>query len=183
MIPSDDQVHALWDKYQLPDKKRLHVTHVCTVALFFAHKLKQKDPHVSINEELLRASALLHDIDKNCEKLPGEQHPDCAVRILQREGMSEVAHLVRTHALHTILDPVLSPKTWEEKLLFLADKMVKYEILTVDKRFDLWRSEPLKPEVRAMIEACYPKVKILEHDICEKLDLHPSDIAQVAQTE
>jgi len=183
MIPSDNQVHALWDKYRLPDKKRLHVTLVSKVALFFAHKLKQKDPHAVINEPLLRASALLHDIDKNAPKLRGEQHPDACVRILEEEGMDEVARLVRTHPLHAIINPEISPKTTEERLLFLADKMVKYEIITVDKRFDLWRSEPLAPEVRAMIEACYPKVKELEYDIFQKLGVKPSSIAQVAQTE
>ncbi|MBI4066383.1 HDIG domain-containing protein, partial [Candidatus Gottesmanbacteria bacterium] len=93
MIPAEDQVMQLWDKYDLPEGKRRHVKLVANVARLLATKLK-------INEPLLTAGALLHDIDKNVPKLPGERHPDAGVRILQEEGMGEVASLVKTHPLH-----------------------------------------------------------------------------------
>ncbi|MBI5619757.1 HDIG domain-containing protein, partial [Candidatus Gottesmanbacteria bacterium] len=131
MIPTQTQAKALWDKYHLPQQKRLHVTLVAEVAVGLARQCQMPNAKCQINEQLLLAGALLHDIDKNAAKLPGEQHPDTAVRILNTEGMEEVAALVKAHPLHAILDPLTAPKTWEEKILFLADKMVKYKIIGV----------------------------------------------------
>lgn len=162
MIPTEEQAKALWDKYHLPEEKRLHVTLVLSVAITFARKIQ------NVNIPLLRAAALLHDIDKTVPKLPGEQHPDTAVRILKKEGMDEVAGVVKTHSLHAILVPSIAPKTIEEKLLYLADKMVKYEIIGVDKRFTLWRSEDLPFEAIRILDKAYPKVKELEKEV-EKL--------------
>jgi putative nucleotidyltransferase with HDIG domain len=181
MIPSVDQAKAFWEKYQTPPNKRTHLELVASVALFLAHAYEKKHAGTHVDVGLLQAAALLHDIDKSVAKLPGEQHPDTAVRILREEGMPEVARLVETHPLHTILDPALQLKTLEEKLLFLADKMVKYEIITVDKRFDLWRNENLAPEVRSLVEESYPKVKALEKEIFDALGIIPADIAKLAQ--
>jgi len=179
MIPTDKQIYELWEIHHFPPEKRIHVAFVDKVALFFAKKMK-KIQHVQINEELLHASALTHDIDKNAKKLPGEHHPDAGVRILKEAGMNEIAQVVVTHPLHAILDPTISPKTWEQKFLFLADKMVKYEIITVDKRFDLWRAEDMSEEAKQILEECYPKVKKLERKILTSLHVLAEDIAFLA---
>ena len=183
MIPNNNQVKALWDKYDLPEKKRIHCELVARVAVWMARQLKLKTVNLKINEDLLRAAALLHDIDKNILKLPGEGHPDAGVRVLQKEGMEEIADLVRTHPLHAILSPAISPKTWEEKLLFLADKMVKYDVITVDKRFALWREESLPADAAAVLEAAHPKVKELEKEICDIVGVHPLEVARFVKEE
>jgi hypothetical protein len=179
MIPSNDQIEALWDTYHLPHEKRLHVTLVGRVALFFAKKIREKTSQ-PIDEELLHAAALLHDIDKGVLPESGEKHPDAAVRILTEEDMKEVALVVSVHPLHAICDPAISPKTIEEKLLFLADKMVKYEILTVDKRFELWRMENLPPEGKQLLIDSYPLVKKLEKEILALIGIEPGDVARLA---
>lgn len=161
MIPTEEQAKALWEKYHLPEKKRVHVTLVAKQAMLFAKKIPQVDI------QLLFAAALLHDIDKNVATLPGEQHPDTAVRILKEEGMDEVATVVAAHSLHAILQPNIAPKTWEEKLLYLSDKMVKYEIIGVDKRFALWREEDLPPDAKTLLDRAYPKVKELEKQVAK----------------
>lgn len=179
MIPNEHEIKQLWDKYFLPENKRLHVTLVTQAALFLAQKLSQATGQ-SFNLDLLRAGGLLHDIDKNAPKLPEEKHPDSAVRILREEGMPEVAQLVKTHPLHAILDPQIIPKTWEEKLLFLADKMVKSEIMTVDKRFALWNAEKLPVAEQTILDAAYPKVKAWEKEIFAQLGIKPEAVAKLA---
>ncbi|HUD19400.1 MAG TPA: HD domain-containing protein [Patescibacteria group bacterium] len=180
MIPTEDQAKALWDKYALPEKKRLHVTLVTRVALFLARKSVEAGVVTDINIPLLRAAALLHDIDKAIPRLLGEQHPDTAVRVLREEEMSEVAEVVRRHPLHAIVDPTIAPRTPEEKILYLADKMVKFEILTVDKRFQLWRDEQLPREAVEMLDACYPKVKELEKQILGSIGVLPQEVTSLA---
>lgn len=165
MIPSEEQCRKLWEKYQLPEGKRRHVILVAKTAEFLATKSQSSNVKCQINFALLKAAALLHDIDKNIPKLPGERHPDAGVRILNEEGMWEVAHLVKTHPLHAIVDPLISPKTLEEKILFLADKMVKHEVIGVDARFRLWNDEYLPAAEQEILDAAYPKVKELEKEM------------------
>ncbi len=178
MIPSQDAAKILWDKYTLPEKKRAHSALVSRVALMLAQELTKKG--ISVNADLLVVAALLHDIDKALPKLPGEGHPGGAVRVLTDEGMDEVAQLVKTHSLHTIIDPALAPKSWEEKILYLADKMVKLEVVGVDGRFALWRAESLPPSAAATLNACYPKVKELEKEIADILGLTPEEMTKRA---
>jgi hypothetical protein len=145
-----------------------------------AEKLIVNGSQFTVNGELLSAAALLHDIDKAVPKLPGEVHPDTGVRILKEEGMGEVAALVRTHPLHSVLDPSIAPTSWEEKILYLSDKMVKQEIITVDTRFDLWRREGLPQEAIQLLNRTYPLVKKLEAEIFSLIGTDPSDVRHLA---
>lgn len=175
MIPSEDQAKQLWDKYALPERKRRHVALVARVARFLARRMNEVT-NLPINQSLLQAGALLHDIDKNIPKLPGEQHPDAAVRILMEEGMGEVAVLVKTHPLHAILDPAIAPRTQEEKLLYLSDKMVKHEVIGVDARFALWNDEHLPKDQQAILDAAYPKVKALEKELLGPIGIESEEL-------
>lgn len=165
MIPSRAQCLLLFDRFNLPSQKRIHVETVTELALFFAHKLTINNSQLTINKNLVQAAALLHDIDKNIPRKEGERHPDTAVRILKDLGFNEVAEVVRRHPLHAILDPQLTPTTWEEKIVYLADKMTKYEVIGVDHRFKLWYKEGLPPDAVAELEAALPKVKALEQEL------------------
>lgn len=173
MIPSEEQAKALWDTYNLPEQKRIHVALVAKVAMFLASRFQ-------VNEKLLLAAALLHDIDKNIPSLPGERHPDTAVRILTEEGMQEVADIVKTHPLHAILDPAISPKTLEEKILYLSDKMVKYDIVGVDGRFALWRGEKLPLDAINIVNQAYIEVKRLEQEIFSRASVTLEDVQKLA---
>jgi putative nucleotidyltransferase with HDIG domain len=176
MIPNEKQCYDLWDKYKLPPEKRIHCRLVAKVALKIADKCKMYNVQCTMNVELLQAAALLHDIDKKIEKIPGEQHPDAGVRILIQEGMGEVAALVKNHPLHCILDPKTVPQMLEEKILFLADKMVKYEIIGVDKRFQLWQAEDMTLDVNKILDLSYPKVKELSTEILDLIKMTETEL-------
>ena len=161
MIPDEKTVKGLWDRYHLPPYKRIHCETVGKVALMIAKMTKGE----KVNEHLLVASALLHDIDKNIEKLAGEQHPDTGVRVLKQEGMDEVAEVIRTHPLHMILDEKTGPITIEQQVLFIADKMTKQDFIGLEKRFDLWRTEDKDEISRKVLDASYPKAIALRDEI------------------
>lgn len=165
MIPTRDQCLKLFDRYQLPSAKRIHVEEVTKLALYLARKFQNPKSKIQIDEKLVEAAALLHDIDKNIKRKEGERHPDTAVRILLELGFTEVAEVVRKHSLHLILNPERAPKTLEEKIVYLADKMTKYEIIGVEHRFKLWYKENLPPQAVAELDAAFPKVKELEKEI------------------
>ncbi len=179
MIPTPEQAKKFWDIYKLPEAKRVHVALVAKVAVFLAKRVMEKKSDIRINLQLLESAALLHDIDKAIPKMAGEQHPDAGVRVLRESGMGELADIVATHPVHMLLNSDNGPRTWEEKLLFLADKMVKYEVLTVDKRFDLWLAEPLPETVKTELRQIYPRVKQLEKDVFNLIQLDPVDLAKL----
>ena len=62
----------------------------------------------------------------------------------------------------------------------MEDKIVKYEILDLEKRLNLWREEQLPKEAVKELELAYPKVKQLEYDICSLIGVLPSEIAALA---
>ncbi len=183
MIPTYEQVAVLWKQHNLPPYKQLHCRLVAKTATWFASQLEKQHHDITVRVRLLEAAALVHDIDKMAHKLPHERHPDAAVRILREEGFGEIADMVRTHPLHAILDQTIAPKTIEEKLLYLSDKMVKLSIITVDERFHLWRDEMLPPEAVNTLDAAYPKVKALENEICSMIGVMPKDVATLANRE
>ena len=173
MIPTRSQCLLLFDKFELPSLKRVHVEAVTNLAKTLANKLKSKNAKLKINLELLEAACLLHDIDKNIPPKKGERHPDSVVRVLNELGFSKVAQVIKKHPLHAILDPELMPQTWEEKLLYLADKMVKYEVIGVEYRFKLWYKENLPRAAGTQLDASYPKVKALEKEIFDLIGEKP----------
>lgn len=182
MIPTHNQIMALWETHSLPQYKQNHCTLVSRAAVWFARELMKKNAVRNIDIPLLEAAALLHDIDKMAQKLPNEHHPDAGVRILMDVGFLEVARIVRTHPLHAILDQNISPRTWEERLLYLADKMTKHMIITVDERFALWRAEALPPEAVRVLDESYPKVKALEKEVCGYIGVEPGEVAMLVNT-
>ncbi len=175
MIPTPDQAILLWQTYALPERKQIHSLLVARVAKWIAEQIEQKK-HLHIHKELLYVAGLLHDIDKNIPWKKGETHPDAGVRMLMSLGYDEVAMLIKKHPLHAIVDSELVPTTLEEKILYLADKMTKYEVISVDERFSLWRIEPLTPEERSILDAAYPKVKKLESEICDMIQMSSSEM-------
>jgi putative nucleotidyltransferase with HDIG domain len=112
MIPNEIQAKLLWDKYQLPEKKRIHMTIIADLAVFVANKLEEKNI-ATINIDLLRAGCLLHDIDKNIPRLSGESHPQTGVRVLKEEGLDEVASLIQYHSAHYISAHPFQPTTFQ----------------------------------------------------------------------
>ncbi len=176
MIPTRAQCLLLFDKYNLPSQKRIHVEAVTRLALFFAQKLKQKN--IAINLKLIEAAALLHDIDKNIPILSGERHPDTAVRVLNELDYSEVASVVAHHSLQQILKAQTAPQTWEEKILYLADKMTKYEVIGIEHRFKLWYGENLPPHAVAELDAALPQVKALEQAVYKAAGISAEVVAR-----
>jgi putative nucleotidyltransferase with HDIG domain len=168
MIPTEQQAKELWEKYHLPQQKRIHSQSVAHHAMSLARTLRGKNQKIRIHMNLLLAGCLLHDIDKNIPPLPGETHPQTGVRILTEEGMHEVAQLIRYHSVQFIDNPKTAPKTIEEKLLFLSDKMVKQEVIGIDRRFKEWLAQNDLPEdQKQMLQRVYPKVKALEREVLQ----------------
>jgi putative nucleotidyltransferase with HDIG domain len=185
MIPDEKTAKMLWDTYDLPHYKRIHCAMVAKVAQILAQKIQfQSLIHHStmhINEQLLYAASLLHDIDKNVEKQKGEHHPDAGVRILKEGGMDDVAEVIRTHPLHTIIYPSAEPKTIEQQILFIADKMTKQTCIGLEARFNLWRQEDMDADSQEILVQSYPKVLALRDTLLEQAGISENELISLTK--
>ena len=138
-------IYGLYREYHVPQKV---VDHMIKVAKF-SEKLCDKfiKKGYKINKNLVIQAALLHDLVRvadfktiNLEKLNQKitskdlekwielqeeykeyGHGEAAYKILKSLNLKNVAALVRNHALKRIDDL----KSWEEKILYYADKRVE----------------------------------------------------------
>ncbi|MFC1723190.1 HDIG domain-containing metalloprotein [Nanoarchaeota archaeon] len=117
-IPTDQQIEALWDKYEVPDNIRAHMKAVARVADRLVDWLYTQGHE--IDSEVVHAAALLHDLGKMGAKKLEIHHSDLGQILLSNEGIDEdVAEVVGSHA-----DPNLFDLSFEEAIVNYADKRV-----------------------------------------------------------
>jgi len=138
---------------------------------------------IKLDTSCLDAATLLHDIDKNTVKLPGEQHPDACIRIVRAHGYDELVPLIRSHPLHSVLDPAICPKTVEEIILYVADKITKYEPIGLEARFALWKREPMAPGGQDILSRSYLPARQLAHSLWKRLGVGEKDVLRKSRME
>ena len=74
--------------------------------------------------------------DRIKKQYPVSHEAACAL-FMTEQGYPEIGTIIRSHGLHAITDAPESIQTIEQKLLFYADKRVKFDTeVSVDERFD-----------------------------------------------
>src|SRR5439155_198919 len=76
-----------------------------------------------IDAEAVILAAYLHDIGRS-PLLAGDprDHNILSGLVLAAEGLDACVEPARRHAVYTVLDPVLAPRTAAEKLVYVADR-------------------------------------------------------------
>lgn len=172
--PSRKECLNLLKKYEVPQNVIAHCAKVSEVAEFLAEKMKARG--VSVNIPLVRASALLHDIDK-IRTISGEaKHGAESREILEKEGYPEAAKIAEKHTIQTILTAgALS--ALEEKIVFYADKRVMHDqIVSLEARFEYLRKA--YPQHLDSIRRAEPLAKNLEKELMEKAGIAAAAIAE-----
>ena len=122
-IPSSKECYGLIREMGMMDHIVDHSEQVCRVAVCLADRLNHKG--IDLNLELIRASALLHDITKTRSFRTRENHAETGGKFLQERGFSEVGHVV---AQHVKLDTyVASGNPVEAEIVNYADKRVLHD--------------------------------------------------------
>jgi putative hydrolase of the HAD superfamily len=134
-LPSVSDCFA-WQKEQgMPLNIKGHSAVVANVAYLLAVWLRQRG--LILDPLLAHRGGLLHDLDKmaTLNPLPADpveskspQHGKLAWSILMARGQPALAEIARRHNLPAILNPP-GLQTWEQKLVFYADKLVEGEQL------------------------------------------------------
>ncbi len=152
------------------------IAHVETVAMIaFRLAVWLRAAGEQVDPLLAHRGGLLHDLDKLSANRRGEKHGQLSAKILMGKGQPELAVIVERHVMSAILKPATRPTTWEEKLVFYADKLAEgSQIISVPERMQaLYLRYPQYVEI---FQRSVPLVLEMEQDLCARLGLAPAEL-------
>jgi uncharacterized protein len=149
-LPSHDKCLAIIRDCHVPLHILRHSKTVARFGVFLAKELIRRG--VAVDVELVERACLLHDIFRVCEfpledfstfeqpvteddkakwralkeRHAGTRHEDAACAFL-RDAYPVLAETIRKHRYTAIVHEDDKPRTWEEKLVYYADKRVMHD--------------------------------------------------------
>ncbi len=195
-LPTEDQCLQYFEDYVVPTNIYNHCLKVRDVAFFLAKELKEQG--VDINLELVKCTALLHDLFKmvSLKSLEPTKHHSYIFSNEEREMWKklrekypqmyegEVAHLVFKEqypelaiALKNVSNPRLEKHTWEELVVHYADSRVfKENVVLVEDRLNYLKEA--YPKAEGIWDGYYQKIKAKENKIFTNLNLTPNKLKE-----
>lgn len=174
LIPLQHECIQLLRQADMPDHIQDHSRLVCRVALVLTDGLITAG--ININRNLVRASALLHDITKPRSFKTGENHAQTGGVYLSDLGFPEVGNIVRQHVK---LDHYFAADTPSEaEVVNYADKRVLHDrIVPLDDRmmYILKRYAKTKKH-KELLHTLWEHTRVLEKRLFSYLNFHPDVI-------
>lgn len=207
-LPTKKQCFDIIKKYGLAPHIVAHSLAVAKLGVFLAERLKEKG--ICVDGNLVEAACLLHDVARPCDFgesdcnafaeqsygfLPEDKtkwrqlkseyedlcHEEIAYELLRRE-YPELASTVKKHRYTAILDEKERPATWEEKIVYYADKRVMHDkIVPLKERLEEAHKRNLhlregQTQSDIITGKVDPLIFKLEEEIFSKIDLSPLDV-------
>lgn len=145
------QAKKLLKEYFVPKNVIKHSLQVTKVALYLAKKLKQRGEKIDLRS--VHLAAMLHDLLRVCDmrnfdpkkfpykpskqekvawqkirkKFQGMSHEEAGYQVLNSLHEPKIAKIILKHRFSTLIEDENKPETWEEKIVYYADKRVKHE--------------------------------------------------------
>lgn len=125
-FPTQEECHALWDIYAVPEKVRQHCNAVATLSTAMCRALAKSG--IPLNTALAHSAALVHDIAKG-----HKHHARVGAAWLCEHGFPKAATIVEAHS-HIAFTS--QNQLTETIIVFLADKVVQgTQPTTIEKRY------------------------------------------------
>jgi len=198
-LPTHKQCLRMLKEHRVPSHIVRHSLTVAKLAVFLAERLKEKGVPVDVN--LIDRTCLLHDIFRICELKKSDygkseqeiahrgkaklhrikSHEDAAYDLL-KEKYPVLALTVKKHRYSSLLDEKERPTTWEEKLVYYADKRVMHDrIVPLKERLEeahKRNAPPCRRKARRNIDTAKIDGLIykLEKEIFEEVGLDPLEV-------
>ncbi len=204
-LPSREECVELLRACHVPVHIVKHSKAVAKLGVFLAQRLVENK--IPVNVDLVERACLLHDIFRVCEfpledfsrfeqlvteedkarwrKLKEQhghmQHEDAACAYL-KDAYPVMAQTIRRHRYSAIVDPQDMPQTWEEKLVYYADKRVMHHrIVPLQERLEeahrrnaaKRRAAGVAPQEIARIDAA---IADLETELFAPIGLDPDGV-------
>jgi len=204
-LPTRKECQAIIEEHHVPPHIVKHSMAVAKLAVFLAQRLTEKGITVDVN--LVDRACLLHDIVRICDfkeldysrfeqpvtaedkakwqqsraKYEGIPHEYAAYDIL-KDKFPALALTIKKHRYIAVLDEEEKPNTWEEKLVYYADKRVMHDkIVSLEERLTeahkrnvfFYDTEAQSKIITAKVD---PLIYRLEKEIFDEIGLKPLEI-------
>jgi FMN phosphatase YigB (HAD superfamily) len=177
-FPGWDTCQAWMHARALPHTLLLHSFTVAAAAYLMAIWLRQNGEVV--DPVLAHRGGLLHDLAKISPAGPGihpTNHGEAAARLLTTYAQPELAQIARRHMLFSLQDLQDAPQSWEEKLVYFADKLVEgSEVVPFEERLHALRIRYKMDDEVHPISEIVPALENLQAEICQFLCIPPSSL-------
>jgi HD domain-containing protein len=162
-------------RYRFPDWLQTHSRVVGAIAeALVSARRRGAEP---IDAETVVLAAYLHDIGRS-PLLAGDprDHNILSGLVLAAEGLGGCVELARRHAIYTVLEPALAPRTSEEKLVYVADRRGGQAVESLEERAQ--DTARRNPKYAADIERAIPLAKAIEREVFSDVSFGPDELAQ-----
>ena len=151
-----------------------HSLQVCRVAVFLVDHLEKH--RTKLDRELVKTSALLHDITKTRSLITGELHALTGAELIDGMGYPEVAYIIGHHVI--LDDNSTSDRPTEVEVVNYADKRVLHDrVVSLQERMDYILVRYAKhPGDRERITQNWMRAIDLEKKLFDFLPFSPGDL-------
>jgi len=152
-----------------------HSIRVCQVATLLTDHLNLNGS--DLNPDLIRASALLHDITKTRSLNTMERHDGTGADYLREQGYPEVADAVRQHVRLAGFEANGRPNAAE--IVNYADKRVMHDkLVTLDERMaDLMKRYNGSRELGSWLDRMHREAQAIEAKLFAHLTFSPTELS------
>jgi uncharacterized protein len=180
MNPTRQECLILFERYGMLSHIAAHSLTVSRVAVFLSRELNRKGQR--IDEPLVEAASLLHDIAKTECLKTGEDHAEVGARLLRGLGYDQVAAVVAQHVeLWSHVDRGCTIR--DEEVVNYADKRVRHDrIVSLEERFlDLKERYGKTQRALDRLDHLETSTAALERKIFSVLEREPKDLERLGQ--
>jgi HD domain-containing protein len=166
---------GFYERYRYPDWLETHSRVVGAIAESLVGARRRGAARIDAEAVIL--AAYLHDIGRSpLLDGDGRDHNILSGLVLSAEGLEACVEPARRHAIYTVLDPELAPRTAEEKLVYVADHRGGQAVETLEERArDTARRNP---KYAAEIERAIPLAKTIEQEVFSDVSFAPNELAE-----
>ena len=166
---------GFFKRYRYPDWLETHSRVVGAIA--GALVAARRGGASKIDSDAVILAAYLHDIGRS-PLLAGDprDHNLLSGLVLAAEGLDRCVELARRHAIYTLLDPELAPRTAEEKLVYVADRRGGQTVESLEERAQ--DTARRNPRYAAEIERAIPLARAIEREVFADVSFGPDELAE-----
>lgn len=180
-LPSENECYQLISNMQMLEHIRIHSERVLQTALLMTKEIRNKN--IYLNQGLVYASALLHDITKTRSFQTKEDHAATGGKLLTDLGYPEVGDIIRQHVKldkYSTTDPPT-----EAEIVNYSDKRVLHDqIVSLDVRMEyILDRYGTDPKIRERILWVIEKTKVLEVKLFKYINFSPDELSQMIDGE
>jgi HD superfamily phosphohydrolase YqeK len=206
-LPSHDECLAMIRDCHVPTHIVKHAETVAKLAVFLAERLE--DRGITVDVDLVERACLLHDLFRVCDcpledfrwfeqsvteedkvkwrRLKAEhghrRHEDAADAYL-KDKYPVLAATIRRHRYTAVIDESDRPESWEDKLVYYADKRVMHDTIVplkdrleeAHQRSALIQAQAGRPRRVDMEQKVDAQIFRLEKEIFDAIDLAPDGV-------